>query len=136
MELQMNKTFNHVAIASCFILGITLAYADSDSSRGNMHDQMFQDMDTNSDGMVTRDESKAFGAKKFNEIDANGDGQITSEEMNAAHKKMMGGERKKMDGMDMDASGKTRPQKDSANPKSETRATGSSSNPCCWSPRD
>ncbi|WP_420887760.1 EF-hand domain-containing protein [Candidatus Nitrotoga arctica] len=39
--------------------------------------------------MITKSESKAFGAKKFQEMDANGDGQLSSEEMKASYKKMM-----------------------------------------------
>ena len=57
-------------------------------------------MDTNSDGMVTRDEFNTFHAKKFKEMDVNGNGQVTLEEMKAGYKKMDGGGRKKMDDKD------------------------------------
>ena len=130
----MKKTFNYLAITSCFILGTALAHADADSSQGNMYDKMFKAMDTNSDGMVTRDEFNAFGAKKFKEMDVNNNGQITLEEMKAPHKKMMGGERKKMDDTGMDSSGKARSQMESATPKSETSTAGRNNDSCCWSP--
>ncbi|CAH1082957.1 hypothetical protein [Candidatus Nitrotoga sp. 1052] len=130
---------------------------------GNMQEKMFKAMDANSDGMVTTDEFNAFHAKKFKELDVNGNGQITLEEMKAGYKKMMddsgrkkmmddGGrkkmddawhkktgdaEGKKMDDSEMDSdSGKTDPQRGTANPKSETRAAGGSSDSCCWTPRD
>jgi hypothetical protein len=48
---------------------------------------------------------------------------------------MMGGD-KQMDSKDMDASGKARPQKDSAKPKSGAMTAGSSSHSCCWTPDD
>ena len=97
IELHMKKTFNYLAITSCFVLGTTLAHADADASYGKMHDKMFKAMDTNSDGMVTMDEFNAFHAKKFKEMDVNGNGQVTLEEMKAGYKKMDDGGRKKMD---------------------------------------
>ncbi len=131
----MNKNFNYLTIASCFILGMTLAYADSDP-QGNMHDQMFKDIDANSNKMVTREEFNAFGEKKFQQMDTNGDGQLSPEEMKVAHKKMMSGESKQRDGKEMDASSKAHPQKDSVKPKSDTMDASHSNDSCCWTPRD
>lgn len=132
----MKKTFNYLAMTSCFILGTTLAHADSDSSQGKMQEKMFKTMDTNADSMVTSDEFNAFLSKKFKELDVNNNGQITLEEMKGEYKKMEGSGRKKMDDSEMDSSGKARPQGDSANPKSETRAPSRSNDSCCWAPRD
>ncbi len=87
----MKKTFIYFAMTSCFVLGTTLAHADTDAHHGKMHEKMFKAMDANSDGMVTTDEFNAFNAKKFKELDVNGNGQITLEEMKAGHKKMMHG---------------------------------------------
>jgi Ca2+-binding EF-hand superfamily protein len=97
MELHMKKTFSYLAITSCFVLGTTLAHADTDSSQGKMQEKMFKAMDANSDGMVTMDEFNAFHAKRFKELDVNGNGQITLEEMKAGYKKMDGSGHKKMD---------------------------------------
>ncbi len=69
----------------------TSSQTNPDSSQKNMHDQMFKEMDTRSDGVVTRDEFNAFGEKKFQQMDANGDGRISSDKMKAAHKKMYEG---------------------------------------------
>ena len=103
----MKKTFDYLAITSCFVLGTTFAYADADSSQGNMAEKMFKAMDTNSDGMVTREEFSTFGDKKFKEMDVNGNGQITLEEMKAAHRKMMSGGGQ-MDDQDYKRMGDTR----------------------------
>ncbi|MDO8370061.1 MAG: hypothetical protein Q7S71_05095 [Candidatus Nitrotoga sp.] len=146
----MKKTFSYLAITSCFVLGTTLAYADSDASHGKMQEKMgkmqekmFKAMDANSDGMVTTDEFNAFHAKKFKDLDANGNGQLTLEEMKAGYKKMMekmkdDGGRMKMEDGEMDSdSGKAHPQKDTDSQKSESRAAGGSSDSsCCWTPED
>ena len=144
----MKKTFSYLAITSCFVLGTTLAHADSDASYGKMQDKMFKAMDANSDGMVTTDEFNTFHAKKFKAMDVNGNGQITLEEMKAGYKKMMDdggrkkmmddGGRKKMEDGEMDSdSGKAHPQKDTDSHKSESRAAGGSSDSsCCWTPGD
>jgi len=161
MELHMKKTFSYLAMTSCFVLGTTLAHADTDAHHGKMdgrmdgkmQEKMFQAIDANSDGMVTTDEFNAFHAKRFKELDANGNGQITLDEMKAGQKKMMDGSgRKKMDDAwhkksddaddkktddserDSD-SGKTQSQRDTAKPKSETSAAGGSSDSCCWTPQ-
>ena len=103
MEIQMKKIFNYLALTSCFILGTTLAHADSDGRSakmdGKMQEKMFKAMDTNSDGMVSNEEFNTFHAKKFKELDVNGNGQITLEEMKAGLKKMMddGGHKKMKD---------------------------------------
>ncbi|CAG9931646.1 hypothetical protein [Candidatus Nitrotoga arctica] len=133
----MKKSFNYLAITTCFVLGTSLAHADADSSQGNMHDQMFKAMDSNSDEKVTRDEFNNYGAKKFQQMDANGDGQLSTDEMKAAYKKMMSGENNKMSDRDMGsrkAGSKSGSKMDSANPKSDTKATDSSDNSCCWTP--
>lgn len=109
----MKKTFIHLAITSCFVLGTTLAYANPGSNEENMADKMYKDMDTNSDGVVTKEEFNSFGAKKFTEMDVNGDGQITRKEMKGAKKKMdgSGSVRNKMDDDGMDPTGKERSTK-------------------------
>lgn len=70
-------------IVSCFALGSTLAHADTDAHHGKahwhgkMHGQMFNSMDANANGVITKEEFDAYHAKKFKEMDVDGDGQIT-----------------------------------------------------------
>ena len=99
----MKKPFSYLAMMSCFVLGTTLAHADTDAHHGKMEEEMqekmFKAMDVNPDGMVTTDEFSSFHAKKFMELDVNGNAQITLEEMKAGHKKMHAAKQKKMDDM-------------------------------------
>ncbi len=106
----MKKTLIYLALTSCFVLGNTVVHANPVSNHGNMQNKMFKDMDTNSDGMVTKEEFNNYGEKKFTEMDVNGDGQITDKEMKTAHKKVegSGSVRNKMDDEGKDSKGKER----------------------------
>jgi hypothetical protein len=46
---------------------------------------MFDDTDTNKDGLISKEEWVAKGDKMFSEIDANKDGKISEDEMKAHH---------------------------------------------------
>ena len=59
----MKKTFNYLAITSCFVLGTSLVYADSDSNSRDVENRMFKAMDVNSDGKVSRDEFMNYDFK-------------------------------------------------------------------------
>jgi Ca2+-binding EF-hand superfamily protein len=50
---------------------------------------MWQELDANKDGAVSKKEYDAFHADHFKQLDANKDGKVTQEEMDAMHKKMM-----------------------------------------------
>jgi len=92
MELQMKKTIVFLAMSSCFILGTSIAHADSDSSQGRKDDKifkidqkMFKAMDKDSNGKVTEGEFKTYTKQKdvkdFNVWDVDGNGDIDSWEM-------------------------------------------------------
>jgi hypothetical protein len=51
-------------------------------------DMMFQDMDTNRDGKISRDEFMAYQEKQFKRLDANGKGYITKDDVRADMEKM------------------------------------------------
>lgn len=51
---------------------------------------MFRSMDTNGDGVVSKDEFDAFNAKRFREMDSNNDGNLTLEEMQGGSKQGTG----------------------------------------------
>jgi Ca2+-binding EF-hand superfamily protein len=59
-------------------------------------EKMWKEMDTNEDGSITREESTAFGNKKFDERDSNKDGKVTREEWDAFRKAKMEERKKRM----------------------------------------
>ncbi len=88
----MKKTIVYLAISSCFILGASIAHADSDSSQGKkddkifkMDENMFKSMDKDKNGRVTQEEFKTYTKSKdvsdFNVWDVDGNGDINSREM-------------------------------------------------------
>ncbi|MBI5429840.1 MAG: EF-hand domain-containing protein [Nitrosomonadales bacterium] len=92
----MKKTINYLAAASVLVLGATLAHADGEKCDSPMHNQslgskegiMFNAVDTDSDGAISKTEFDAYyarhNAKHFMEIDANKDGKLTPDEMHGA----------------------------------------------------
>ena len=57
--------------------------AGGDAHMEQMIDMMFQDMDTNHDGKISKTEWMAFYDKQFRQLDKNGDGFITKDEVRA-----------------------------------------------------
>ncbi len=55
----------------------------------NHKERMWKEMDANGDGSISREESTAFGNKKFDERDANKDSKVTREEWDAFHNAKM-----------------------------------------------
>lgn len=68
---------SHAAIAA------DMAPAGKDAKGPRHHGRMFEKMDTNSDGAVTKEEARTFHEKRFDEMDANKDGKVTKEETKA-----------------------------------------------------
>lgn len=70
-----------------------------DKGPGKMHaahqEQMFKLMDTNADGVVSREEFQAHEHARFKDMDTNNDGQITADELKAMPMGGPGGERPK-----------------------------------------
>ncbi len=95
----MKKAASRIASLTCFMLAVSapLAWAEEGMMRhGDFADRMFDEMDANHDGVVTKKEFDAYHDKRFKELDANHDGKITREEMEAARTKMMGQMREQM----------------------------------------
>lgn len=65
--------------------------------KGMRMEKMWKEMDANEDGSISREESTAFGNKKFDERDANKDGKVTREEWDAFRKAKMEERKKHMD---------------------------------------
>ena len=105
----MKKTIIFFAMSSCFILGTSIAHADSDPSQAKMGDKMFKmdvkmfkAMDKNSDGRVTNYEFKDHTKKEFNEmdfhvLDVDGNGDITPKEVQIVNNRMNEGGRNTSD---------------------------------------
>jgi len=63
---------------------------------GRHMENVWDEMDTNKDGAISKEESAAFGARKFAERDANHDGKVTKEEWDGFRAKKMEEMRSKM----------------------------------------
>lgn len=87
----MKKIAFCIAVVSGFAASIPLALAQPKEPprRGQVADSMFEEMDTNHDGFVSREEFNAFNNKRFDAVDTNHDGKISHEEMEAAREKAM-----------------------------------------------
>lgn len=85
------RNVSYLIAASIFVMGINLARAEDKDCNENMHGQpnmhggmdsmLFNQLDTNSDGSVSKAEFKAFNDRHFKELDINKDGKITREEL-------------------------------------------------------
>lgn len=83
------------ALALLAAFGLTLAAApamadDHEGKNPARHgpDKMFEKVDTDKDGAITKAESQAFHEEMFARKDLNKDGKLTKDEVKAAHEKM------------------------------------------------
>lgn len=67
-------------------LALTAGVAAAKGGHGGMHGARlsFEELDTNGDGQVTKEEIAAAATARFSEVDTNGDGNISAEELAAA----------------------------------------------------
>jgi Ca2+-binding EF-hand superfamily protein len=75
-----------ITLASTAVIAIAKGGPDHarGGERGAAMERMFEELDTNADGELTRAEIEAAAATRFGEADADGNGQLTAEEMLAA----------------------------------------------------
>ena len=81
----MRKVVMFAALAVLFLGGATSAMADhkgcdKKADCKNRYSKMFEKKDSNSDGVITKEEFMAYAESKFAKMDTNGNGWITSEE--------------------------------------------------------
>jgi Ca2+-binding EF-hand superfamily protein len=94
----MKTYLGYFAVVTGFVLSVNLAHAESDASVANPHSQshgemdrmVFNKLDTNGDGFISRKEFDAYNAKHFKELDTNKDGKLSLEELQGGHKPVMG----------------------------------------------
>ncbi|WP_417509945.1 hypothetical protein [Methylophaga sp.] len=93
----MMKTLSTTLFTALAAMAISSATLAEPASTDDMpkHDKKgyFAHIDTNGDGVITKEEATAAALKRFEKMDANGDGQVTKEEAKAAHKKHKGDKR-------------------------------------------
>lgn len=85
MKTIINRT---TILASSFALtlAVTSIAAAGDHGRGKDRGaHMFDRLDTNKDGVVSREEAKKAADERFSRLDTNKDGAITEAEVKAAH---------------------------------------------------
>ena len=79
------KNIKLSALIAALAVGVSLpvlAHADHHGGKGKKG-MMFEMLDANADGNVTKAEVEAANAARFAEIDANSDGELTKDEMTA-----------------------------------------------------
>jgi len=100
----MNKIISGIIFASCSIIVAPMAFACEPMHKGkpcntssNMHkgepcdtSSKKMGMDSNQDGVISKQEFDSFHNSYFKKLDINNDGQLSSEEMQASHSKMHG----------------------------------------------
>lgn len=59
---------------------------DYKSEKKERHSKVMEEVDTNKDGKVSKEESLAFAEKRFEKMDANKDGFITKDEIKKPNK--------------------------------------------------
>jgi collagen type III alpha len=64
---------------------LTAGVASAKDGHGGKCNGMFEQMDVNKDGKITKVESAQAAAERFKKVDTNGDGAFTQEELRAAH---------------------------------------------------
>ncbi|MFZ2540454.1 MAG: hypothetical protein WAW75_01630 [Gallionella sp.] len=97
----MKKNLKYFAVVSSFVLSVSFAHADGEQCDSPLHNSskvsqqvtMFNSVDTNIDGAISKSEFNSYyaqhNAKHFKEMDVNKDGKITLNEMEGEHKQKM-----------------------------------------------
>ena len=89
----MKKVIGCLAVVSSIVMSINSVHADGDTCDKNMPNQhygrmdemMFSKLDTNGDGVISREEFNAYNDKHFKELDTNKDGKLTLDELQGGY---------------------------------------------------
>lgn len=92
--LQNTSTtvFTIIALAAIFLGSVTNSFAEGVEGKGcgSHKGKMFEETDTNNDGVISHEEFSAKAERRFKKIDTDGDGKITKEEVKNHHAVMKG----------------------------------------------
>lgn len=79
-----------ILMLSALALVMAVPVAQAGKHKGGKHhgEKMFEKHDTNSDGVISKDEFMASAEERFAKMDADGNGEITKEEAEAVRKAM------------------------------------------------
>lgn len=83
----MKKLFYTAALMGAMAMPFSAALADH--HKGDYKGKMMEKVDTNGDGMISKEEFMARHEEQFAKMDADGDGNLTKDEMHSAREKMM-----------------------------------------------
>ena len=84
----MKHTMISAAVLSVMMAASGVAHAEMQHGQHGQHGaKMFEKIDTDKDGAISKAESQAFHEARFAEMDANKDGKVTKEEGKAHHEK-------------------------------------------------
>lgn len=84
----MNKLFITAITIGALSLSATAVMAMGGHDEGHQKGKMMERIDTNGDGVVSKEEFMAKHAEKFDKIDVDGNGSLSKEELKEAHGKM------------------------------------------------
>lgn len=90
----MKKTISYLAVVSSLVMSVNLAHAEGEACDENMPGQhhgqmdgtMFNKLDANHDGVVSKAEFNHFNARHFKALDTNKDGKLTPQELQGGGK--------------------------------------------------
>lgn len=63
-------------------------HGERHGGRGHHGEKMFDEIDQDKDGIISKQEATAFHEARFQRMDADGDGKVTREEAKAHHQQM------------------------------------------------
>lgn len=84
----MNKIIAGLIFASSAVVLAPVVWACEPMYGDHLSTKVFEEMDANKDGVISKKEFDAYHNKHFKELDANHDGKITIEEFEAGHSAM------------------------------------------------
>jgi len=109
----MNKKLMIILLFAVPVLSLSAKHHKGEhpgkGKKGAMHAKMFEKIDTDKDGKISKQEWQAHHDEKFAELDADKDGAISQDEFKAHHHKMMKAHHNKM-GMKGEGPGDDRDQ--------------------------